>query len=304
MAVVAELLPNSSSPEVAPGCELVDAGVDWLTLTTAGYFSPESPEAAALRAIVRREWYGGQAGVDVRPWGWKGYAGLQFGPLSIGARKDGSIVRCSGPAARLLGRMPWSAEWTCTRIDIQMTVRLGGRGPDEHIRALEPSALGARAGAKGRPWAVRLVRGYGDGDALYLGSRLSPMYLRVYNKDAESGHDPEWLGCVRFEAELKNGIADRTFWRVLGHSVGDTLPLELLKTAFESRGIKLPWEGNKAPEDWLRVVPRETDAERQVAWLEKSVRPVVRKLVGQGLRADVLEALELETLEGMFTPGE
>ena len=284
--------------------QVVDYGSDWVTLTTAGYFSPESEEAAALRRIVRRDWYGGQTGIETKVWGWKGYSGLQFGPLSIGARRDGSIVRCTGPAARLLGRFPWSAEWACTRLDIQATVQLGGADVDAHIRGLEGAALTARQGGKGRPWSVRLIRGYGDGDALYLGSRSSALYARVYNKEAESGHETEYLGCVRYELELKNGVADRTWWRMLGKTVGDTLPMEILKTGFEARGVNVPWDGGKCPEDWLRHVPRETDAERQLAWLEKTVGPVVRKLNGQGLLPEVMTALGLEEHAHGWTPGE
>jgi len=284
--------------------EIIDWGLDWVTLTTDERFSPDSEEAVLMRNIVRRDWYGGQSGVEVSPWGWNGYSGLSFGPLSMGYRPDGSIVRCSGPASRLIGRMPWSAGWRCTRVDLQATVRLSGEGVDEHIGNLVAPAAMARTRAVGRPWSIKLINGYGDGDTLQIGSRTSAVYMRVYNKHAESSFADEFKNCVRYEAEIKNGVADKVFWGLNGRTIGDTKPLEVLQAAFLKRGISIDGAIGEFQESWLNTVPRETDADRQLSWLEKSVAGVVRKLIGQGLHTEVLQALELEPYATMFVRGE
>jgi hypothetical protein len=281
-----------------PDLLVLDAGVDWVTLTAPTFFSPDGPEAAALRNLLRRDWYGGQAGVDVEVWGWSGYSGLKFGPLAMGARRDGSIVRCSGPASRLLTSVPWAAGWKCTRLDLQITARVPTGDVDAYITALKGGAVAARAGANGRPWKVAHIAGMGDGDTLLMGARSSALYARVYNKYAESGFEGDYIGAVRFEIEVKNGVADRLWWKLSGQSGNTVLAQELVVAAMHSRGVYPAIDIRPAPEEWLRTVSRETDADRQLLWLEKSVSGIVRKLRAQGLESEVDKALGITDRQG------
>jgi len=270
--------------------EIVDAGVDWLTLTRPHADDLNPAWADELKAIIRSDWFGGQSGVDLNPWAWNGYSGEQFGPLSIGVRPDSVIVRCSGYASRYLLRGYWDMHWKCTRIDLQATVR-EGRDCDARIRVELGKVLGARSGKEGRPVGVRHIQGYGAGDSLYVGSRSSPKFYRIYNKEAESGFATEYAGAVRYELEAKNGTAERTFWWLNDNRRHENGVLHLLDAALRDIGVDTLEGANYVPSEFWRVVPRETDAERQLAWLEKSVGPVVRKLAGQGLMLDVMQAL-------------
>jgi len=272
--------------------QVVDYGIDWLTLTHPPV-DEHGPELFAdLRQIIRSDWYGGQSGVDMSPWGWNGYVGGSMGPLSWGFRPDGAIVRCSGFAARYLLRANWGMQWKCTRIDVQATVRLEGSIPDQINRELG-ATLGERAGREGRPWQVRHVAGYGQGDSLLIGSRRSPRYFRIYDKEAESGHATEYLKCLRYELEAKNGIAERLFWELYDNRRRPELTLDYLSSALKDVGINSLESANAIDTGFWRVVPRETDAERQLLWMERAVAPVVRKLAAQGLTPDVLQALGL-----------
>ncbi len=276
--------------------EIIDAGVDWVTLTRSSDVDTHPTLASELRDIIRSDWYGGQSGIDQTPWGWNGYAGFQFGPLSMGSRPDGTIVRCSGYAARYLFRAYWDMHWKCTRIDLQATVR-DERAPDARIRLELGEVLGARSGKEGRPVSVRHIQGYGSGDSLYIGSRTSPKFYRIYNKEAESAQASEFMGCVRYELEAKNGTAERAFWWLVDNARRENGVLELLTSSLRDVGINTLEGGNFVPSEFWRVVPRETDAERQLLWLQKSVAPVVRKLNSQGLMVDCLQALGLSSVD-------
>ena len=270
--------------------DIIDVGLDWVTLTMPEGYSPRASWESELRDVVREDWYGGQSGVDAEPWGWNGYTGVKFGPLCTGWRPDGHIVRVSGYAARYLLRAYWEGAWKCTRIDLQATVR-DATTPTARIRTELGAVLGARSGKEGRPVRVRHVEGYGDGDSLLVGARSSPKYYRIYDKEAESDRAIEYLGCVRYEVELKNGIAERVWWELYDNRRDEGRTLKLLQDAMALIGVNTLQGGNYKPAEFWRVVPRETDAERQLLWLEKSVQPVVRKLFGQGLELDVLAAL-------------
>lgn len=91
---------------------------------------------------------------------------------------------------------------------------------------------------------VRLEDTYGDGDTLYIGSRKSPVFLRIYNKGLEQiaklGFDP--AKCIpisphyRFELEAKDGAAV-VLWDAYRRD-----PMEAARMAagvFLSRGIDL-----------------------------------------------------------------
>lgn len=96
---------------------------------------------------------------------------------------------------------------------------------------------------------------------------------------------------MRYEVELKNGIAERVWWELYDNRRDEGRTLKLLQDALALIGVNTLQGGNYKPAEFWRVVPRDTDAERQLLWLEKSVAPVVRKLFGQGLELDVLAAL-------------
>jgi len=130
-----------------------------------------------------------------------------------------------------------------------------------------------------------------------VGARRSPKYIRIYDKEAESGRATEYLGCVRYEAELKNGIAERVFWELYDNRRDGARVLDMVSSAMKDVGVYTLESANPVDTGFWRVVPRETDAERQLLWMEKAVAPVVRKLAAQGLMADVMQALGLEVAD-------
>lgn len=277
---------------------LQDHGLDYITLTSPHPGAPGPDELDYIRALLAREYFAGQAGMETQRWGWNGYAGWQYGPLSWGSRPGGSILRLSGGAARYAPRLKLGSEWKATRVDLQMTIHLGGMGVDDHIRAAKGDALLARAGKEGRPYKVSYIDGCGDGDTLYVGSRSSQVFCRVYNKEAEDGYEGSTIGCVRYELEVKAESAERLWRDVRDANDASARGAALVAATYTVRGLRLPSDLVAAADVPIAAVVKQTDLEGRLMWLEKAVGGVVRKLITSGYGDDVLRALAVEVDDG------
>lgn len=273
---------------------LKDYGIDYITLTTPRSGVPETLELEFIKGLLLREYFDGQAGMDVQKWGWNGYVGWQYGPLSWGSRPGGSILRLSGGAARLVTAMHLGGDWRATRIDLQVTIDLGGRGVDDHIRDMRGEALAERAGKQGRPYKVAFIDGCGDGNTLYIGSRSSQVFCRVYNKGAEDGFEDDTIGCVRYEVECKAEAAERLWGELRDASNAPTMGAGLVAATYNARGLRLPSTVLNTADAPIRAIIKQTDLEGRLLWLEKAVGGVVRKLITAGYGDDVLRALSVE----------
>lgn len=273
---------------------MLESGVDWLTLTLGDKLPVWEGDMASALTATLRDAQGGWVPHEREPWGWNGYAGWREGPLCFGARGDGTIVRVSGGVADRFARAPYLALWTCTRVDVQATLRLTERTPDQEIAYLTSRVRTHTRKGAGRPPTVRYVQTWGSGDTLYIGSRTSDVMMRVYNKEAERGDEPGYAGALRVEMEVK-GSASRALWGTYGgRPDASRRMVESLRAAAQERGIYLLEELGLAEAAAPRTVPRETDDERTLQWLATSVSGAVGRLTVNGMLSSVLQALGLD----------
>lgn len=268
-----------------------DAGIDWLTMTCKAGEAGDARPQALLKELITADWYVGQSGVDTTAWRWNGYEGWAYGPLRWGFREDGQIIRLSGPSARLATSIRWTPAWRPTRIDLQATV-VYPAASSETIDGILGAVLLERASREGRRYRVNHIRGMGDGDTITIGSRSSEKYVRVYDKYAESaGEYPR--GSVRYELEAKGELAKK-LWPEIAlatdpmQSVG-----ELVGSLLAYYGIPVPELSEGTPSRVWASLPRTTDLESRLAWLDRSVRPMVERLILAGHKSDVERALGL-----------
>jgi Replication initiation factor len=283
---------------------IVESGVDWLTLTTPEQVDVwDAEHTGPLFSVVKRA-HAGYLATEREPWGWNGYAGWRDGPVSTGRRKDGSIVRVSGAAARFAAETAHLWHWRATRVDVQATVKLDGVDVDAHIAKQVKLVRAFSSGSAGKPPSVRHVQTFGQGDTLYVGSRHSEVMIRLYNKEAESGRETEYLGCVRVEMELKGRAAGLLWAQIACPSEERVSAVGVLGATALARGINslegLVWPDSQP----VRGVPRETEDEKRLHWLEAGVAGVVKRLVLSFGTATVLDALGLTGTAAPIEGGE
>lgn len=125
------------------------------------------------------------------------------------------------------------------------------------------------------------------GDTLYVGSRESDIYIRIYDKSMEYGRQ---LGTVwRFEVEFKGTKAPVVANRLKVD--GLAISKDIVWTALRSRDLPTPVIGTTV--DIRGQLVTVSSAEMKLAWLGRQVRPTVKFLTSLGMKDEVYEQLGL-----------
>jgi DNA relaxase NicK len=151
-----------------------------------------------------------------------------------------------------------------------------------------------RKSLQSRPYKMRLIDGKGDGDTLYLGSRSSALFTRIYDKEREQLTDEGYKSSLRYECECKERLAFDTYQRCIATGYSSASCVAVLVGLLLGRGIHaLGVGGSSVVVTAPSQLPIST-VENSLTWLEKQVSPTVRRLVREGYEEEVLHALGLE----------
>lgn len=177
---------------------------------------------------------------------------------------------------------------SCTRIDVQVTVPAmeGGRKTGEIGYELRKRFQEGN-GRVGRTPDVSIWDNESAvGDTVYIGSRSSDRFVRIYDKHNEQ------LQFLRYECEFKRKQADR-IWNdfissenALHYWLAGTVSAPLREFPELAQAIALMEERGTA-DVWIEVESR--DANKTLAWLHRQVTPAVVKLSITDLRQDVID---------------
>jgi hypothetical protein len=281
-------MPHNSSLSV------LSADVDWFTCT--GGLDTSGEELYRRGSELVSQFV--DQGDKHRQTSWQGYRGDQAGPIMVGLRGDGVVLRASGIGARVALEKVRGLGVKPTRVDVQMTVYHGS--VDGLPQKLKRQAVRARAGRNGTPYRVKHIDGCGDGDAVIIGDRSSEAFGRSYDKYREtlqkykesvalrrelSEGFPD--GSWRYEVEYKGSKALSVYERLLGADfcgsvVGD------VRGWYADHGIEIPVGDQLLPA--VRESRHVPDDERSLAWIRSAVRPTVDHLAARKRLGDVLEA--------------
>lgn len=279
--------PAPSGRKLFTNVETISVGIDWLTVTAG----EPGPIRALLNAATKRRGILERLGETNKKGAFQGYVGQHTGPLFIGARQDGILVKESGGTAEeLFGLVDWTGVH-CSRIDLQATVRLPEYDPTiaQELRVRRAAAKADKDG-KLKPRQEYIGR-EGNGDELRIGSRESPRYGRVYDKQAQSG-DERYLRAWRFEVEFKKVMAPKIVEYLTAAPSRHGAIVEALIGQFTDWGIEIPIVG-----DGVLVAGsigrREFNTDRAMTWLRSQVAPSVERLLGTVSQEDILDALGL-----------
>jgi hypothetical protein len=174
--------------------------VDWISASKAKG-AGASDLIAFIAGVVEDEV---NAGNEAKPFTWRGYKGYKAGRASWAANDDYAICSLESDLADRWHRSVAALADNVSRIDLQVTAISGEYTTDDYaLRAWE--MLGETGYRVNSRRGYQLIQNSRGGSTLYVGSRRSSTYLRLYDKSVESpGYE---LGTWRFEAELKEGRA-------------------------------------------------------------------------------------------------
>jgi hypothetical protein len=267
---------------------IVEAGIDYLAMslsvTAEGY---EGWAASARDAIGLLAQHGNVPRVG----GFRGYDGVWCGGGFVGENEREGFLSVPGSWASRLWGSTYHRSAHYSRLDLQVTVRYAQFDKELSKKCYQQaSALNEERPLRQRR-KLRILEDSDGGSTLYVGSRKSEHFCRLYNKMAASD-DPAYADCWRFEVELHNDSA--TAASTYLYEGSRSQPRAVSSTVwhyFTERGILAPWERESEENAVLpRSAPR-SDIETKLAWLGAQVSPTVRLLLEHLPANMVMEAL-------------
>lgn len=268
---------------------IVDAGVDWITCTFADGKIPLRDRLSVQRIFEDEV----RAGNEETAWFQSGYVGRHCGGVEFGERHDGFCLRLHGPTAHEHWNRFAESASNVSRLDLQVTVKKEG-GPTRSIANCYRQARRYYKGNGNAP-ALSMFRTSAGGSTFYIGKRASDVYVRIYDKEAESQLD-HYKDCVRYEVELKNERAFLTCRSLASSPTPEAAVLAIVWTYIRDRGIRPPWHIKDRASN--RCSYSSSNAQKRLQWLERSVRPAVRDLIESGMMVQALDALGLSAMLG------
>lgn len=294
-ASVGEVHQNASeNGRDLPVIERKSASVDWLTVTCKDEELQRRVHAEVQRLMTISK----AAGNVQKVWSFQGYQGWAIKGLRWGNREDSSIVMLSGEAASL--NWPVMLAWAgnVTRLDVAVTIDLAEpllNIASEAYATLFPSTQNRIARGIRK---YSLVQNSAGGETLYVGSRASDQFGRLYDKGRELTDDLTiptgklW----RYEVEFKGDRASRIGSQMLASARREqsTATEDIGATVhkwFLSRGVPTIWAADKGEAYSTEVYAKLSDDDVTLQWLATGVSPSVQRLIDNGRGTEVLTAL-------------
>lgn len=279
--------------------ESLASGVDWLTVTC----KRSDHRGLIYREATRLFDQAKQAGWVQKPWKFKGYNGWKCAGLRWGSREDSDIVMLSGESAALNWMVFLSWATNVSRLDLAVTVSL--MKPIKNV-AKRVYAKKVADGKKPCRYAktYSYVENNQGGQTLYIGSRASDQFARIYDKGKEDRSLSKIaVGKIwRYEIEFKQYRARRVARQLLEQasqdfdgarkSIGQTV-----YKWFLSREIPLIWQTDEGLAYSTETYAKVTDVDTQLQWLSTQVSPTVKRLIEGGNGTQVLLALGLSDID-------
>lgn len=281
---------------VSQDVEILSAAgtVDWLTITVKNHEKRLLVMQEVQRIAGDLE---GQGNVR-RKWGMKGYLGYNIAGLRWGVREDSDICMLSGPTAALNWEPALALAENVTRVDLAATLTLAQPKMDVARSAYSLIITDPdKCNCKKRKFTF--IENSSGGQTLYIGSRASDQFGRLYDKGCES----QELACAppgmiwRYEVEFKSYRAKK-----LAAQLAETARREesginedigtFVNQWFIGRNIIPIWVAAVDDMDWTCELEAQiTDDDASLRWLSIQVRPTVERLLDRKRAGEVFEAL-------------
>lgn len=265
--------------------ELVDAGVDWWTGTCNDEKLREIFLERCAIALVSES----GSGNDRSTWSAFGYEGFSCGGIRFGERQDGCIAILSGPYAQQHWKRFYKLATNTSRIDCQATVRYPVSSSTKIAQHFKAAQRWHHKGKAKR--RVTILKSTDRSATIYLGSRASDCFGRIYQKDSESKLD-HYLNAIRYEFEFKGKVAPRVAKIVSASSLNEDAAISLVSRNLKASGIFCPTLED-VHNALICVSRTRSDIYRRLEWIKVQVRPSVESAISHGVLTSLIEALGL-----------
>lgn len=201
------------------------------------------------------------------------------------SEKQGLMWQVSGNCASFVQGLGILRD-NCSRLDLQVTL-WPSVDVDQLILALYQYftvGLGVNYAKKRK---VTLIQNAHGGHTLYIGSRVSDYFYRIYNKSAQDSDVKD--GALRLEVELKGDASSKT-WEIIEPLTGENVALNYVAMLFMRVGIHIDGCSTE-PVDIPLIGAVPSDIQKKIAWLKSQVRPSVDKLLAWGVSREELISL-------------
>lgn len=251
---------------------VTEAQVDWITATRLSDVSQREMGELGVELLRLEK----ERGAVRQAMPFRGYKGWQCGRVYYGGRKDSTILCVAGSLADERFQDLRSCSDHFTRLDLAVTTRLDP--PSAELAKERRYAL--EEGTKGRGFRAgwKLIETSAKGDTLYIGSRRSQFYGRLYDKQRESGK-PVYAACWRWEVECKQAAARAAALDVAGAPDRRAVVGAKVRDYFARRGVQPVWSANDSRlhgKAWAG----EPDLDRHTAWFQRTLKPLMEKYRG------------------------
>lgn len=272
----------------------LETNIDYLTVTSDSWQAITGLANEVLRYIPNLE--------NEREFHWMGYKGYCYtgesGHIAWGVKPGYGLVQMSGECSdRVMRRLDafHLERYKCTRLDIAVTVLLKRSKPlvDEAIKDWEEGTKGFSA----------ILKSNGEGGTLYIGSRTSDQFGRLYDKGAEimsrlRKDDYPLCQMWRYEVEYKRSRAKAMRERI-SHIIGEGKPLNeyIIQTVYEwflRRGVVPAFHQLGKHYNIVQVDTRITNTQKTMDWLNVQVRPAIARVAREKELIEILLALGIE----------
>lgn len=264
-------MTNTNHPKVVQALH----SVDWLTMTLKRSYGRNTVAQKAYDFLEESI----STGNDTGKWEQHGYTGWYCNSVRWGRREMDDILQLSGDAAGHLWQdyLPYADN--VSRIDLAVTLKFDRNHKDLIAKQFEQLKEESKHTKLTRQYSK--TEGLKEGYTLYVGSRSSAQFGRLYDKQAESKNATHWLNCLRWEVEFKKPLA----WEVAAELGMTAYPEQYIYQRvygwFADRYIYVPDLGQeKIPP--LHIPRKMLPDEKRLEWLAKQVRPTVDKLRARG----------------------
>lgn len=263
--------------------EVIEASVDYVTIS--GKSEQIYGLQSSLQVLLDHYHEEGHKAKQVSN---HGYSGWQLGPVKFLDNGEYGYVQASGDPAGFVASVAGGYDLRCTRIDFQVTIKHEPENGQTIGEIVYSDALKHPT----CPSPTRILSPAG-GDTVYIGSRISDRFARVYRKDSED-RDGGWPRHTwRYELELKKPRSQKAWRSMLDIPSNERAKhiIALIGNYCGMRGIFFPVTSDMASgiNDTLRR--KKTPLERKLTWIRDGVSPTILELFDAGLAKDVLEAL-------------
>lgn len=273
------------------GVAKISGGLDWLTLTT---------EKEAIGLQWASTWLRLEAGErsTSKFYGFEGHRSREG--CFYGRRpKDGRyILILVGSHAQSQYPQVLPIAGNVTRVDLATDLWMSV--PTTHIHDQATKLLDPDFKTRAKVVYIQGLQGKAErplaGNTLYIGSRQSTQFGRLYDKGLHLGvaEPGKWL---RYEVEFKAAAAKQALEAIerAGLEKAGLFVQRACYDWFKTRGVVPNYEPGEDCEQFkVRSFIRQTTNDKKLVWLKTQVQPTIQYLLLEGLDTEVTSALGME----------